>query len=332
MVTIISKVNCAKNCTTIPDYKEKNAFIDFFDDCLVDTTSTYIIGSVSDELLSLFNLESYPAYVTVVIFAITLLFFHDTIAPDDAARGNCFRLHCYALLIRLGLVISMVPWLWAAFRQKRPCMCDAGGFYVPVNQDWGMPSGGSFGATVVGLHFIQFVNIPIGIIFMLLVGSCAFISGQYSLGQAIAGVLFGLAIHGLTTRTPFFMRAVDLILTIIGGLISLLLAKEDFPREDYSFAILFLVGIAWQFYGMALVFVTYDWEFLRAAIRRSATNLHQVDFMYYRPLNANPTADLENTKYPYESLWITLITVVLIIVLCGLRVISPYMNDIIKGK
>ena len=27
------------------------------------------------------------------------------------------------MLMRIGLVISMVPWLWAAMTQERPCVC-----------------------------------------------------------------------------------------------------------------------------------------------------------------------------------------------------------------
>lgn len=92
-------------------------------------------------------MEMYPVYVVVVIFTISLVCFSENAGADDIAtyvvvlhqnidslwyRGNCTRLHGYAVIMRLGLVISMVPWLWASLTQERPCVCKIGMYFVEV--------------------------------------------------------------------------------------------------------------------------------------------------------------------------------------------------------
>lgn len=320
-----------RDCKTTEDYSSESAFLQFFDECFLDTTSVNAWASIATQFQNWFNIEVYPVYITIVIFIITLLFFSDNISGDDAARGNCVRLQAIVMLMRTGLVISMIPWLWAALSQERPCVCrvDSNHDYTPLFTTWGMPSGASVISTVIGLQVVQYLNIPLGVIFILLACASALVTGEYSTGQVIVGILFGVAIYVYTSRTPIFMRAADLVMTVIAGLITLYVTKSQFPAQDFSFAIYFLIGIAWQLYAFVLVLLTYEWDFVRMAIRRSSHNLHPVDFMYYKPLNS-PPSDQEASQYPGEATWITVATVVMFLVLCGLRISTQYLNDMLS--
>lgn len=319
------------DCQTSDAYSRESKFLRFFDECFLDTSDVNAWGSIATQFQSWFNEQSYPIYVSVIIIVITLLFFAESVSDEDAARGNCVRLQAIVMVARLGLVISMIPWLWASLSQDRPCVCKVPGTetFVPLIPIWGMPSGASFAGTVIAAHVSQYLNIPLGIIFGLLACASALVTGQYSTGQVVVGILFGAAIYVYTSRTPIFMRAADLIMTIIAGVIALFVTKSQYQQLDFSFAVLFLIGIAWQLYSLVLVLVTYDMDFIRVAIKRSSHNLHAVDFMYYKPLNSNPASHEKASQYPHEAMWITVATAVLFAVLCGLSISTQYIDSML---
>jgi len=316
------------DCVTNPDYDSSSPFIGFFDECLIDKTESGFFGYIAGQIKTWFNLQLYPIYVVISVFVITIIFFHDDISPEDAARGNCARLHGHVFLIRLGLVIGMVPWLWSALTQERPCVCRANSAfpYTPLYSTWGMPAGGSFGATVFGLHFLELVNIPFGVLFILLVSACDLVDGEASLGQVLVGILFGLAIHFYTTRTPIFVSVFNFFASFVAGVITLFVAKSQYEKNDFSFAVFFVVGIVWQLYGFILLLVSFEWEFVRVAIRRSSHVLHEVDFMYYKPLNS-PPSDPDRKEYPHEVKWMTFYTIVLFAGLCALKFAEQYVDE-----
>jgi len=324
-------VSCQRECKTTDDYDLEVPFVRFFDTCYLDTSEVNAFGSIAAQFHTWFSIELYPVYVVVAIFTITMVSFSENAGSDDVAMGNAKRLHAYVVIMRLGLVISMIPWLWAALTQERPCVCRYSpvGEYLPFIPIWGMPSDTAFAGTVVGFHIMQSFNIPLGIIFTLLSCAATVVAGQFSIGQVIVGLLFGVAIHFYSTRTPIFARLFDFVATLIGGLVCLFVQKSHYPAQDFSFSVFFFIGIAWQLYGFALVLLTYEWEFVKVVIRRSTSNLHHVDFMYYKPLNSNPSdSSSSEFKYPHDTLWITIATVVLFLVLCGLKVATQYMNDV----
>jgi len=142
----VYNVQCTRDCKTTEDYASEAPFLQFFDECFLDTTTVNAWASIATQFQSWFNIDSYPVYIMVAIFVISLMFFSDTLSPDDAAKGNCIRLQAIVMLTRIGLVISMIPWLWAALTQERPCVCrvDSNHDYQQIFPMWGMPSGSSF--------------------------------------------------------------------------------------------------------------------------------------------------------------------------------------------
>jgi len=332
VLLLANTVSSDRECKTTDDYDGEAPFLRFFDACFLDTSKVNVWGNSAMQFHNWFTMEMYPIYVVVVLFTISLISFSDNAGADDIAMGNYTRLHAYVVIMRLGLVISMVPWLWAALTQERPCVCRVGqgNEYLPLIPIWGMPSDSAFAGTVVGFHIMRSFNIPLGIIFTLLACAATVVAGQFSIGQVIVGVLFGVFIHFYTTRTPIFVRFVDFVATLIGGLVCLYVQKAHYPAQDFRFAVYFFVGIVWQIYGFVLMILTYEWEFVKVVIRRSTYNLHHVDFMYYKPLNS-PPSDSGEFKFRHETLWITIATVVLFVVLCGLKVATQYMNDFFKN-
>jgi len=291
-----------------------------------------ILGNAALLLQTWFNTDTYPIYIMIVIFLIPHLFFTDEIANDDAARGNCMRLRGYVLLMKIGLVITVVPWLWASFRQERPCVCkDDKGEYVPLNPNsWGMPSEGAFASSVIGLHVAEAVSFPLGIIFILIMATEGLLVGDYSIGQVIVGIAFGVAYHMYSSHTYIYFRILDLLLSVVAGVIALLVTKHQYPVGlDFSFSVEFLVGLVWQLYALSLIIVTFDFGFVKEAFRRTTRNLHEVDFLYYRSLNAPPAGE-DRAQLPHEAIFLTLVTTLLFITLCALRISTPYIDNLLS--
>lgn len=289
------------------------------------------MGQIAVQLQLWFNEDTYPVYILVAILVILFCMVKDSRGNDDLARYNFIRLQGILLLIRIGLAISMTPWLWAAIQQQRPCYCSIdGGPMQPLKVTWwGMPSGLTFVSSVLAAHLMTTLSIPIGIIFTLLMGATAIVSGQYSFGQSVVGIVLGFVLHVYSIRTPIFMRIVDFFLSLIGGFIALAIAMRNYRNNDFSFAIMFLAGLAWQVYAFTLLFVAFEWGFMKKAISQALHSLHDVDFLYFRPLNSHSSSsDLEPPPFNVEVYWTTFLTTVLFLVLCGLRILAPYLDNL----
>jgi len=300
----------------------------------VDTTEYSVFANVGQQLYSWFNMQTYPLYIMVAMFFLPFAFMNDNTDTELAARGNCVRLQGFLLLVRLGLVYSMTVWMWCAFRQPRPCMCrsDSSLPFVNLYGLWGMPSGESMAATVIGFHFIEKINIPLGIFFIVVMAGQGIAIGMHSFGQVLVGIIIGVALHFYSTRTPTFARVIDIVLNFIAGIITLVMTKQAYPNGiDCSFAMDFVIGIAWQVYAAVMVFVIFDWEFVKMIMRKNMHTLHDVDFLYYRPLNA-PNDGPDQPAYADEYKWGVLVTVVFFFILCGLRILTPDVNSLLSEK
>jgi len=330
IVASVSMVSGSLNCETNPTYIDKNSFERFFDTCFLDTTDVNIFGQVAKQLLEWFNEETYPVYITVCLLMLLFCVIKEIRGNTEIARYNFIRLQGFLLLMRVGLAVSITPWLWAAIRQQRPCFCMADdGTYQPIVAGWGMPSGITFASTLIATHFIETLSIPIGFLWILIMWGAAIASGQYSFGQSLVGIVLGVVLHLYSTRTPMFLRILDFIVTFIAGFISILLAMRAYTTGmDFSFGVNFLEGLVWQVYAFVLLFVAFEWDFMRKALRKSVHTLHDVDFLYFRPLNS-PTPESDDLpSFTGEAKWTVFITTALFAVLCGLRVLAPYLNDI----
>lgn len=322
--------NSGRTCETNPTYSDENMFARFFDRCYIDSTEANVLGQVAEQLQIWFKDENYPVYILVSLLVILFCVVRDSRGNDDMARYNYIRLQGILLLMRMGLAISITPWMWAAIRQERPCYCSYDGS-VPLPLDnvrwWGMPSGITFTSSLVAAHFMGTISIPFGILWIIIMGGASIASGQFSFGQSIVGVVLGLVLHLYSIRTPLYMRIVDFFISLVAGFIAIALAMKAFTSSDFSFAIYFLIGLAWQVYAFTLQFVSFEWGFMKRALTLPLHTLHDVDFMYFRPLNS-PTTDSEPPSFKTECFWTVLLTAMLFVVLCGLHVLAPRLNDV----
>eukprot|EP00026_Physarum_polycephalum_P012105 Phypoly_transcript_12378.p1 GENE.Phypoly_transcript_12378~~Phypoly_transcript_12378.p1 ORF type:complete len:357 (+),score=32.31 Phypoly_transcript_12378:60-1130(+) len=322
------------HCITNPSFNDTNKFTKFFDKCFIDSSEINILGQMAKQLQMWFNEQTYPVYIVVSLLVLLFCVVKDSRGNDDMARYNFIRLQGMFLLMRIGLAISMTPWLYSAIQQQRPCYCSVdGGSPQPLGDEtwWGMPSGLAFASTVLAAHFMTTLNIPFGILCIIVMGATSIVSGQYSFGQTIVGIVFGLVLHIYSIRTPIFMRIIDFIISLVAGFIAIAFAMHKYHNNDFSFSIAFLAGLAWQVYAFTLLFVAFEWGFMRKSMTQSVHSMHGVDFLYFRPLTSSSSAvqsiDLEAPTYSVECYWTIFLTFVLFLVLCGLRVLAPYLNN-----
>lgn len=137
------------------------------------------------------------------------------------ARYGHYILEISLFLFRISFVYSIQTWLNCIFRQSTPCLCQIGTDirFLPITDvPWGMPSGFIMTSCILGLHFIERIDIVIGILIILGNTFAQVFIGYNSSGQVITGLVFGILLHFYLTRTPLFMRFLDIILNLLLGI------------------------------------------------------------------------------------------------------------------
>lgn len=148
----------------------------------------------------------------------------------------------------------------------------------------GIPSKDSATAAMIGCFLTENVSIPLGIVFPLLIGAAQVITGQYSIGQALSGLGVGLVLHVFQTRTPVFLRPIEFIINIIGGVVALIVIKRSVPTVDLTPSIAFFDFVWIQLFCLLVAPLWYTTRLLRELIRKSVKNTEKVDFLFYQPL------------------------------------------------
>eukprot|EP01112_Ceratiomyxa_fruticulosa_P015997 TRINITY_DN4797_c0_g1_i1.p1 TRINITY_DN4797_c0_g1~~TRINITY_DN4797_c0_g1_i1.p1 ORF type:complete len:367 (-),score=42.77 TRINITY_DN4797_c0_g1_i1:95-1195(-) len=339
-------LNCIQNPAMM---NSTNPFVELWNLCMADPFETNIWSSIGFQLQQWFSTDTYPLYIVTILFFMPFTFWRNSNDSDYVSRGNSIRLHLLFLLMRIGLVMSTIPWLWAAVREARPCLCyDAvSNKYIIPNQDsqWGMPSGQVAMSTLIGLHLAQFVSVPAGLVFTVGMIPVGLPTADHSLGQIIVGFVFGIIVHVYSTRTPLLLRFFDMIAALIAGLVCFFVVKDQNKYDDFSFSTTFLEGIAWQLYTMIILAVIFDTEFIRLILKKSFVAVHIVDFLYYQPVQdpdnsiklfssskglstsqGPSSSEGPYLQFPSEFKWLTFYTIILLIILCGLRIMTPYLD------
>jgi len=118
-------------------------------------------------------------------------------------------------------------------------------------------------ATVVGAHFVQYVQPLFGLIITIAVGFQDLVLGNASVGQCLAGFGIGVIVHIYVVFTPLFMRPIDFLLNLLGGSLVFTVVKGYYETDDFTFAIDFLNGAAWMVrcyrgHSVAVIHVDYS--------------------------------------------------------------------------
>jgi len=329
LVLVVLEVAAGSDCGNNPSLDTSNGAFKIFNSCYRDESKYGFPLQFSAQVISWFATDAYLQYLLIVIMIIPYISFVQEneensieVAMERTAKANVLRLNVIMLMFRVALAGSMDAWLKAAFQQERPCLCYS---FVLGDGIWGMPSGDSMTATVLALSFVEYVSIPLGLFFFWLVPVARVLLGYHSIGQVLAGIGFGVAIHFYTTRTPMYARFVDVILNAIAGMVVFFLVEHNHPSTDFSRSIGFFTLMAWQIFALLTFLAVYNWSFVRATLPKTTHSVAVPDFLYYIPLNSNESP-LSPTSRNEAVMMTTLIVLLFISLFCA-GVYSPYFGE-----
>lgn len=236
----------------VPDFNEvcvhnpysystnQSSILLFFNGCLRVSQENQIIINLSKLVIEWLEPTKYCELLFILLFSLPYLYdaFNQASEKGLMARYGHYILEISLFLFRISFVYSIQTWLYCIFRQTTPCLCQMGREirYLPITQvPWGMPSGYIMTSTILGLHFIERIDIIIGILIIFFNFLAQIFIGYNSIGQVITGLVFGVILHFYLTRTPLFMRIVDVIINVILGVPIFLLVGVSFDILTKAF-------------------------------------------------------------------------------------------------
>jgi hypothetical protein len=309
----------------------------FFNHCYRDPTSLGIAGFCGAEILTWFGAHQ---YFTVCIFSLFMIPFFGAwfnTSTDTTAHANSLRWSTFNLLFRVAFVYSLANYLEIALQQQQsqPCLCvDVRGVRVE-RVSHGMPSADSAATAMLAAFLLETVSIPLGLLVMMLFGASQIITGLYTIGQVLAGFALGLVFHVLQTRTPAYARPVEFLLNLIGGVVTLAVIKHIVPTIDVSLSVGFFGAVIIQALALVLTPVSFHARLMRELLRKSIAHTSTVDFLFYHPLRdqhinynlTEPEPTAEKRVNRAELIATSVAVLLALVLLCGVRVASPHLND-----
>lgn len=332
------------NCTSNP-LIDTNATMSFMNDCQRDPwLSVGLAGFLGAELRAWFLAHN---VLLAVLLSTTLLPYfqlsaaaarHASAPPSETlARLHFDRFHASQLLYRVAFAFALCVWLQPVIQQPTPCVCQNVDS-VPAGH-FGMPDADSAALMVLSAFLIEHLSVPLGIVLPLLFGAAQVITGFYSIGQVLTGLAVGGVLHLLQTRTPGFVRIIEFSLSLVGTVVAFVLVKRYDASIDVSSGAVALSGALWQLAALLMPVIWFDFSLVKETLRKAPATLHPVDFLYYVPLLeasvqfnlTEPEPDIAgNSKLLRKErrlLQTTLLVCVLMLLLAGVRVGQPHLND-----
>lgn len=334
----------AANCTSNP-LVDTNATMAFMNACQRDPwLSVGLAGFLGAELRTWFLAHN---LLLAVLLATTLLPYfqlsaaaarHAAAPPSETlARLHFDRFQASQLLYRVAFALALCLWLQPVIQQPTPCVC-ANSVAVPTAA-FGMPDADSAALMVLSAFLIEHLSIPIGILLPLLFAAAQVITGFASIGQVLTGLAIGGVLHLLQTRTPGFVRVIEFSLSLVGTIVAFVLVKRYDASIDVSAGAVALAGALWQLAALLMPVIWFDFSLVKETLRKAPATLHPVDFLYYVPLLeasvqfnlTEPEPDMAgNSKLLRKErrlLQTTLLVCGLMLLLGGVRVAGPHLND-----
>ena len=130
------------------------------------------------------------------------------------------------------------------------------------------------------------VSLLVGFALPVVLGAAAVLVGAASLGQVLVAITIGVVLHLYQTRTPGFLRVFECLLSLAGALTAAFVRKQKTPSTDLTNMSEYFASLAWQIAGLVLPLLWFDWALAKETLRKSVSALHQVDFLFYIPLNS----------------------------------------------
>eukprot|EP01114_Cavostelium_apophysatum_P010645 TRINITY_DN2463_c0_g2_i3.p1 TRINITY_DN2463_c0_g2~~TRINITY_DN2463_c0_g2_i3.p1 ORF type:complete len:348 (+),score=51.41 TRINITY_DN2463_c0_g2_i3:816-1859(+) len=332
LCAFVAAVAAVDPCSTVVNNTSPNKFFNAMNACYRDNTPYQIPSRIAYQVMEWLS----PTFLLQVVLLVVLVLpglchFDDNESSsksDASALSSRTRLGLINLLFRLGLGLSVASWLSVSIRQLAPCICSDSLIPYVNYRYYGMPATGSLVSTILGLHMLEMVSIPFGIAIPLLFAGAEVCLGFNSVGQVLSGLALGIVLHFYGSRTPFFLRFVDVILNLIAGFTAFFMIIPDQvaanPLADFgAITIDFYVGVVYQIFAIALVFALFDWIFIRSIFRKSSFALEIPDFLYYVPLNEETHAREPHASN--ESVIKYVMVPILFMVLAALNLAEDYL-------
>ncbi|KAJ5073709.1 hypothetical protein M0811_08546 [Anaeramoeba ignava] len=235
------------------------------------------------------------------------------------------KLNFINFIHRLCYTFTLDIILYSIFRQRRPCKCESNGdgIYTPVGSIYGMPSGDSLTAALIGTFLIEqapimpIISRILGVLVFIFVMFERVILGYHSLGQVISGASLGVALHFYSTRLPQYVTFIDNFLQLVFGAIFLRLDPSlRFGKYDDNnlFGWLF-DGYAFIIFESILLFRFYwkiDWKMLKFSYVKMMKNLDPFDkenpnFSVKSKISHLTVSSLSDTFYFWIAFFICLV-------------------------
>lgn len=276
----------------------------------MDTSSNEILYRTSKLLIDWFS----PTVITSVIFVFIMVlpwimsvYDDEQKTTENMSRFAHYTLVACDLMFRISWVTAFGAWLLAVFRQASPCSCSQHIYASPASSSsslflassdemillgqtaekvvgyvFGMPNVHVLVTTVLSLHAIQRMSIPIGGFLLLVMPVAAVFSGMASTGQVIAAFFIAIPLHFYQTLTPQWLRLVDFAFNLFSGVLVLPLVKHFYLSQDFAFSEMFFEGVIMQVFSLVVIIVFFSLGFLKITIKRPIYESSPLDIQHLR--------------------------------------------------
>eukprot|EP00033_Pygsuia_biforma_P000456 GCRY01000542.1.p1 GENE.GCRY01000542.1~~GCRY01000542.1.p1 ORF type:complete len:342 (-),score=31.65 GCRY01000542.1:326-1351(-) len=312
------------DCGTKSNYDEQKEhdWWYFMLKCHYANSNAHFFIDIATQFNTWFNLSN------IMFFLFLTLIFLPYFRPEketDASKLNSFRLQGNLLLFRLAFTLSFVVALQLLFRQVSPCDCI-------VSLPYGMPSMAFTVCAVLSLHFIEEVNVILGIIMLIVFALKELVLGFSSIIQLIVALGIALILHFYGTRTRSFLRVVDFFFTLIFCSVVLIAEKRSHQDEDFSSSsFVIFEGFIFQMFCILFPNIYFSRAFARRIAIKSAKEIDEFDSLFYSPLQG-PSSFLvpeggEDGQPRRANITETVVSVFSVVAVFAAHVVSRVVSD-----
>lgn len=328
-------------CIHHPDAYSTNSSIAFaiLNGCWRVSHNSQVVTNLSNFIITWLDPMNYLEFVFIVLFSLPFLLDAFTTSQNGKemmSRYAFYVLELSRLMFRISLTYGITPWMYAIFRQSTPCLCQTSSdpyWWNPSLIPWGMPAGSVMTSTVLGLHFLERVGLLFGCLILFLNPLAHLGFGSNSIGQILTGITIGFFLHLYMTRTPFFMRFLEIFINFCCGVITLFIVGHFYPETDFTFCLVFFKGLVWQVFSLCPIFTLFTFKYVKTLLLKR-DYLVTIEDIQYGGMSVIPDeeiAEKDNSVFRtiYNSkFFISLLIIVFLSFQMMLEILKRYMNPL----
>jgi hypothetical protein len=330
--------NFDEYCIHNPDAYSINSSVvlKFFNGCWRVSDNSQVLINSALYIKNWLDPLNYVEFVFIMLFSLPFLYdvFNHSNVKEMISRYAFYILELSLLMFRISLAFGSSPWMLAVFRQSSPCLCQIGDdpFVNPSGVAWGMPASSVLSSTLLGLHLVERVNVFFGVSVLFLNPLALIGLGFNSIGQVWTGLTIGIVLHFYLTRTPLFLRLIEILVNVCCGIITLFIVGHFYPGVDFTFAHVWFKGIVWQIFSLIPIFTFFSFKFIKSLLLKRDYLISIEDIQFGNvgvvPEDAEGGDEsilrkIYNSKVFISTLIISFLTIQILI-----EVLKRYMNNI----